>query len=89
MHLQLIAVGVDNLDWMSANFPDFVAKTRAAVCGELQSTLFTVRQHTEAIRSITASWSKTLGVELFAGEGGDTKLTALQEKHKLVRVDVK
>ena len=81
-------MGVDNLDWMSANFPDFVAKTRAAVCGELQSTLLTVRQETQAIRSITASWSKAPGVGLFAEEGGDTKLTALQEKHRLVHVHV-
>lgn len=83
-HLQLIAVGIDNLDWMSADFPDFVAKTRAAVCGELQSVLLTVRQHTDAIRSTAGSWSKVPGMDLFSAKRGKSKLPDLQQRHGLV-----
>lgn len=69
---------------MSASFPDFVAKIRAAICGELQSILLMVRQHTEAIKSTTHCWSKAPGMDLFSVEGGDTKLSELEEQHRLV-----
>ena len=84
MHLQLISVGVEDLDWTSANFPDFVAKTGAAICGELQSTLLTIRQHMEVIRSIADSWSKVSGMDLFSSERGEIKLAHLQGKHRWV-----
>ena len=76
---------MDNLDWMSPNFPDFVAKTRASICVELQSILLTVRQHTQAIGSIAKSWGKASGVEIFTTqEGRNTKLTELEQRHRLV-----
>ena len=84
IHHQLISVGVEDVDWTSANFPDFVAKTKAAVCGELQSTLLTIRQHAEVIRSIADTWSKVPGMDLFSTEKGETKLTVLEGKHRWV-----
>ena len=82
--IQLISVGIENLDWMSPNFPDFVAKTRASICVELQSLLLTVRQHTQAIESTAESWTKASGMDLFSREGGNTKLMALEQRHRLV-----
>ena len=81
---QLIAIGLDNLDWTSTNFPDFVSKTRAAICIELQSTVLEVRQHTQCIRCIADGWSKAPGIDLFSEERGDTRLKAMEKKHKLV-----
>ena len=70
---------------MSANFPDFVAKTRAAICGELQASLLAVRQHTEVIRSIADGWCKVSGMDLFSSEGEKIMLTDLEKKHRLVQ----
>ena len=75
---------MENLDWTSSNFPDFVAKTRASICVELQSILLTVRQHTQAIGAIAESWGRASGVDMFdTEEGGNTKLTDLEQKHRL------
>ena len=83
--MQLISVGTENIDWMSPNFPDFVAKTRASICVELQSILLTVRQHTQAIGSIAESWGRASGVDVFTTrEGANTKLTELEQRHRLV-----
>ena len=53
---------------------------------ELQSTLLAVRQHTQSIRSIAEGWSKTSGIDLFSEERGDTRLKAIEKKHKLVQL---
>ena len=85
--LQLISVGLESLDWMNPNFPDFVAKTRALICVELQSILLTVRQHTQTIGCIAESWGRASGVDLFTTrEGGNTRLTELEQRHRLVHV---
>ena len=70
---------------MSPNFPDFVAKTRASICVELQSILLTMRQHTQAIGCIAESWGRASGVDLFTDrEGGNNKLSELEQRHRLV-----
>ena len=79
----MIRIGVENLDWTSPSFPDFVAKTRASVCVELQSLLLTVHQHREAIEGIAESWSRTSGVDVFAREGENIKLEELEHRHRL------
>lgn len=84
--LQLLQTGVDQLDWVSTAFPDFIAKANAAVCGELQATLDQVHGHVQAISAITDGWSRIEGLDMFRTETGPQDLAELQEAHRLVQV---
>ena len=82
--LQLLQVGVEQLDWVSTAFPDFLAKASAAVCGDLQSTLDQVHGHTEAIVAITRGWSHIQGLDMFQGTTGPQELAQLVDTHRYV-----
>ena len=75
---------MEQLDWVSTAFPDFIAKANAAVCGELQATLEQVHGHMHAIATITQSWSRLEGLDMFS-ENGPQDLAELEEAHRYVR----
>ena len=69
------------MDWTSAVFPDFIAKSKASVCGDLHSAVATVHSHMFAVHGITQSWSHVQGLDIF-GSAEEKTLDALQEKHR-------
>lgn len=79
---QLLETGLEQLDWVSTAFPDFLAKANAAVCGDLQSTLDQVHGHVQSITAITQAWSRIEGLDMFNSEVGPQDLAQLQEAHK-------
>ncbi len=83
--LQLLSVGLDQLDWMSVSFPDFIAKSRAVVCVDLQNTLNEVHCHMSAMETCVEAWSKVGGLDVFAAvSNGRTELRQLEEKNRQV-----
>lgn len=82
--MQLLQTGLEDLDWVSTAFPDFLAKVNAAVCGDLQSTLHQLHGHVQSITAITQAWSKMEGLDMFHSEAGPQELAQLEEAHKSV-----
>lgn len=73
---------MDQLDWVSTAFPDFIAKANAAVCGELQATVDQVHGHVRSISAITEGWSRIEGLDMFMTDAGPQDLAQLQETHE-------
>ena len=73
-------MGLEQLDWTSASFPDFIAQSKA-LFGELQSAVHSVNYHMSAVREIAESWSHVPGLDMFE-EMEEGTLHALQEKHR-------
>ena len=80
--MQLLHIGVEQLDWVSTAFPDFLAKANAAVCGDLQSTVDQVHGHMEAIACLTRSWAAIEGLDMFRAATGPLEIAELEEKHQ-------
>ena len=80
--MQLLQTGVEQLDWVSTAFPDFLAKASAAVCGDLQATLDQVHTHTRAVAAITQAWSNMEGLDMFKAATGPQELAELEETHR-------
>ena len=76
---------MEQLDWVSTAFPDFLAKANAAVCGDLQNTLDQLHGHVQSITAITEAWSRIDGLDMFHSETGPQDLAQLQEAHTYVR----
>ena len=81
LYLQLLDSGELDVDWLSPQFPDFLAKCKAAICLDLCSSLSTLHTFTSTLHLTTSSWSETPGLDIFAGEGENT-LQGLQAKHR-------
>ena len=75
-------MGIDELDWVSTAFPDFIAKANAAVCGELQNTMDQVHGHVRAITAITEGWSKIERLDMFKWNAGPQDLAELETAHQ-------
>ena len=73
-------MGLEQLDWTSASFPDFIAQSKT-LFGDLQSAVTTVHHHTSAVQEIAESWSRVPGLDVFE-EAEEGTLHALQEKHR-------
>lgn len=71
-------------------FPDFIAKARAVVCVDLQSTLDEAHQHMAAIQYCVQSWSKAQGLDVFSAERGGVRvdLKQLENQHRYACVVV-
>lgn len=81
--MQLLSVGLDQLDWTSVTFPDFIAKSRAVVCVDLQNTLNEVHCHMTAVGACVEAWSRVGGLDVFAAASeGRTELKQLEERNR-------
>lgn len=65
-------------------FPDFIAKSKAMVCTDLQSSLNEVHHHTSVIASAAGSWSKVCGLDVFSAFEERTELKQLESKNRYV-----
>ncbi len=86
--LQLLCGGLDQLDWTSVTFPDFIAKSRAVVCVDLQSTLHEVHRHMMSVGACVEAWSRVGGLDVFVAGENRTELKYLERKNRYEILEV-
>ncbi len=80
---QLLSMGLDSIHWQSTDFPDFIAKSKAMIQGDLHCAVSRLNGHTGAVRRLTESWSQFPGLDMFA-EGREETLEELERKYACV-----
>ncbi len=63
-------------------FPDFIAKSRAAVCVDLQSTLDEVHCHMTSVGTCVEAWSRVAGLDVFIAGEERTELKCLESNNR-------
>ena len=69
------------MDWLSPQFPDFLAKCKTAICVDLRSSLSSLHSFSSTLHHLTAAWAEVAGLDIFTDEGEST-LEGLQARHR-------
>uniref|UniRef100_A0A1X7UKN4 Uncharacterized protein n=1 Tax=Amphimedon queenslandica TaxID=400682 RepID=A0A1X7UKN4_AMPQE len=62
---KLLEEGLGQLNWLSVEVPDFLAKLKASLQTDLLPAVQCVLQQTDRIRSITGSWTDLVTLDMF------------------------
>lgn len=76
----MLIEGVQYLNWLSLAVPDFLAKFKATIKGDLLPVVEHVLQQSETINQMTQSWIELTSLDLFS-DLERSSLQQLQESH--------
>ena len=77
---QLLSEGEEKVNWLSPQFPDFLAKIKTAICTDLCSSLSALHAFSSSLSQVTSSWSQVSRLDIFARDGENTP-EGLSNKH--------